>query len=105
MGKPREQGPKTPAEAMGGHLHSAAAKLNLGGQQQPRIPPATPSQPDLGHAEVLYEYKGTEAEDLSVGAFDVVKLLEKVNDDWWKAEATDGSGRSGLVPSTYVKVI
>ncbi|UZJ57451.1 hypothetical protein CBS101457_006771 [Exobasidium rhododendri] len=115
MNQHKQQGPRTPADTVNS-LHSAASRMNFGQPQRatpaaavPSPPPPPPPAPshstDLGQAEVLYEYKGTEAEDLSVRPYDIITLLEKINDDWWKAEAGDGSGRTGLVPSSYVKLI
>lgn len=108
--------PITPGEAVSGlrALNSAANRMNLGGQQQARAappppPPPPPSAavaaPSLGQAEVLYDYNGTEADDLIARKFEIVDLVEKVNGDWWKAEASDGSGRSGLIPANYIKLI
>lgn len=104
--------PITPGEALSG-LHavtSAANRLNLGQQAGQRRTPAPPPPPPaaeeadyLGQAEVIYEYKGTEADDLNVRKFEIISLTEKVDENWWRAETTDG--RSGLVPSSYVKLI
>lgn len=103
--------PVTPGEAISGlrAVNRAANRMNFSGDQQRGAPPPPPPPPggtasnSLGQAEVIYEYKGTEAEDLNVRQFDIITLIEKVNDDWWKAESSDG--RSGLVPATYVKVL
>lgn len=105
----QSKNPITPGEALSG-LHavtSAANRMNLNSQKRvPGPPPPPPAEEEaeyLGQAEVIYDYKGTDAEDLNVRKFEIINLTEKVSDDWWKAETTDG--RSGLVPSTYVKVI
>lgn len=102
--------PITPGEAVSG-LHamtSAANRMNLAQQRRTPAPPPAPSlaaSASLGQAEAIYDYNGTDADDLSVRKFEIINLLEKVDENWWKAEATDGSERSGLVPSSYVRAL
>lgn len=98
--------PITPGEAVSGlrALNSAANRMNLGHQSRAAPPPPAPAE-SLGQAEVVYDYNGTELDDLSARRFEIVNLLEKVNEDWWKAEASDGSARSGLIPASYIKVV
>jgi hypothetical protein len=104
--------PITPGEAVSG-LHamtSAANRMNLNQQRRTPAPPPQPPAPSppaqsasIGQAEVIYDYNGSDADDLNVRKFDIINLLEKVDENWWKAEATDGSQRSGLVPSSYTR--
>lgn len=108
MGKPRAEAPATAGEAISGASPPRTSNSTSRAAPPPapalRTTPApAPDEPEFGQAEVVYDYNGTELEDLSVKRFEIIDLIEKVSDDWWKARATDG--RTGIVPSTYVKQI
>ncbi|KAL8279335.1 hypothetical protein RQP46_008372 [Phenoliferia psychrophenolica] len=62
-------------------------------------PPKPPVRKGLGIATASYDYAGAEAEDLSFSEGELITVLEKVSDDWWKGELR---GKSGLFPSAYV---
>lgn len=55
----------------------------------------------LGTAEALYDYEGTDAEDLRLQQGEKVALVQKVSEDWWRGRAADG--REGIFPTTYVR--
>ncbi|CEH17615.1 protein that induces appearance of [Ceraceosorus bombacis] len=65
--------------------------------------PLPPTRRGLGRAVALYDYDGTEAEDLRVGEGEEVELIEKVSEDWWRAKSSEG--RQGIVPSTYLRLL
>lgn len=102
MGKPRPEAPATVGEAISGYLPKATPASTSRTAPPPAPAPRLKAEPtSLGQAEVLYDYNGTESEDLSVKRFDIIDLIEKISEDWWKARSNDG--REGIVPSTYVK--
>jgi len=106
MGKPRPEAPATVGEAISGIVPKSTPATTSRTAPPPAPAPrekAEPQLPSLGQAEVLYDYNGTESEDLSVKRFDIIDLIEKISDDWWKGRSNDG--REGIVPSTYVKQI
>jgi hypothetical protein len=51
----------------------------------------------LSRAEAVWAFNGSEAGDLTFAANDVIEVVEKVKDDWWR------SSEIGLFPSSYVK--
>lgn len=74
------------------------------GKPRDHAPGAAPSEAaaaTAGQAEVLYDFSGAEAEDLAVKRFDIIDLVERISDDWWRARASDG--RAGIVPANYIK--
>lgn len=107
MGKPRPEPPSTAGEAItpsNARVPASSSARSIPPPPAPRAP-AIAQEPAYGQAEVLYDYNGGEAEDLVVKRFEIINLLDKISDDWWKAESTDGSDRKGIVPSSYVKQI
>lgn len=92
------------------------------GRQVPPTPssrghsPGPPAYNGVGQAEALYEYTGTEENDLPFRVGDKITILEYVNNglqipqtlqrsetdstDWWRGELR---GKEGLFPSNYVK--
>ncbi|PWN36133.1 uncharacterized protein FA14DRAFT_52101 [Meira miltonrushii] len=104
MGKPRPEAPASVGEAISGVLPKAMPATTSRTAPPPAPAPRVKAEPaSLGQAEVLYDYNGTEAEDLSVKRYDIIDLVEKISEDWWKGRSSDG--REGIVPSTYVKQI
>lgn len=63
----------------------------------------------LGVYKALYDYAPQGEGELTVTAGDVLYILEKGEDDWWKAKkrATDEDDDEpvGLVPSNYVEEV
>ena len=49
---------------------------------------------------VLYEYKSERADELYLKFGDIIKVIERRSDGWWRGES---NGKIGLFPSTYVK--
>ena len=50
----------------------------------------------------MWAFNGSEAGDLTFAANDVIEVVEKVKDDWWRGRVL-GSSEIGLFPSSYVK--
>jgi hypothetical protein len=69
---------------------------------QPPPPSYTPTALVLSRAEALWAFNGSEAGDLTFAANDVIEVVEKVKDDWWRGRVL-GSSEIGLFPSSYVK--
>ncbi|POY76115.1 hypothetical protein BMF94_0838 [Rhodotorula taiwanensis] len=60
--------------------------------------PAAPA--GLGTATALYDFEGTQAEDLPFRTGDVISITEIVSDDWLKGSL---HGRTGIFPTAYVQ--
>ncbi|BGP54198.1 hypothetical protein JCM8202_001332 [Rhodotorula sphaerocarpa] len=54
----------------------------------------------LGTATALYDFEGTQAEDLPFVTGDTITVTEIVSDDWLKGELR---GRTGIFPTAYVQ--
>lgn len=48
-----------------------------------------------------YDYESEEAGDLTFSAGEVIEVLEKVDDSWWKGKIGD---REGIFPATFVEL-
>ncbi|KAF8576218.1 hypothetical protein K439DRAFT_1640708 [Ramaria rubella] len=53
-------------------------------------------------AEALYDYNSSDPNDLPLQAEQRVLVIARTSDDWWTGEV---DGKSGLFPSTYVKML
>ena len=71
-------------------------------QQQPPPPQYTPTALVLSRAEAQWSFAGSELGDLSFQANDIIEVVEKVKDDWWRGRIA-GTTEIGLFPSSYVK--
>ncbi|KAK9760523.1 hypothetical protein K7432_015365, partial [Basidiobolus ranarum] len=49
-------------------------------------------------ARVLYDYQAQQEDELSVSADVVVDILEKIDENWWRAQIDE---HIGLIPATY----
>ena len=47
-----------------------------------------------------FPFEGTDKDDLTFKKGDIITVLDKIDDGWWKGELC---GRAGLFPTTYVK--
>lgn len=56
----------------------------------------------LGQCVVQYDYTGERPDELSLKIGDIINVLEKRIDGWWRGQL-NGVGTIGLFPSTYVK--
>jgi hypothetical protein len=56
-------------------------------------------------ARTLYDFDAPEGQDcISFTMGSTVTIIKKDNNDWWTAQAEDGS-KTGLVPANYVELI
>ncbi|GBP38849.1 Uncharacterized protein B0303.7 [Eumeta japonica] len=60
-----------------------------------------PPSPSLGTALVLYNFESSELGDLGLREGDKVKVLKKINEDWYYGEC---GGRRGQFPASYVDI-
>ncbi|KAK9451079.1 SH3 domain-containing protein [Limtongia smithiae] len=61
-----------------------------------------PQQLEIG--EAIYDYNPTDSSDLPLYRGAQIIVLEKINPDWWRGRDR-GTGREGIFPSCYVRVI
>ncbi|KAL5527124.1 hypothetical protein ACEPAG_5915 [Sanghuangporus baumii] len=59
----------------------------------------------LGVLKALYDYSADSEEEISVKEDQILFLIERTDDDWWKVKPRDGdeSNEGGLVPAAYVE--
>lgn len=68
-------------------------------------PPTNLPPGAIASATVLYDYAdGSDPDDLVAKQGETVYLTEKISDDWWRAKSQDGD-RTGIIPSSYVRVL
>jgi len=63
-----------------------------------------PEEPEGEWAEVLYDYSSEDPGDLKIQAGTHVLVTAKSSEDWWTGQ-TDGQGKEGLFPASYVKLL
>jgi actin cytoskeleton-regulatory complex protein SLA1 len=63
----------------------------------------------LGVYKAIYEYAPKAEGELAINEGDLLYVLEKGEDDWWKAkkkaESDDEPEEEGLVPNNYVEEV
>uniref|UniRef100_A0A3B5QQZ0 Adapter molecule crk n=1 Tax=Xiphophorus maculatus TaxID=8083 RepID=A0A3B5QQZ0_XIPMA len=63
-------------------------------------PPAAPQQPkEQEFVRAVFNFPGNDDEDLPFKVGDVLRVLEKPEDQWWSAASQDG--RIGMIPVPY----
>lgn len=93
---------KTPAHEKAMQPISGPTPSQQQQQQQQPPPQYTPTALVISRAEALWAFPGSEAGDLSFRADDLIEVVEKVKDDWWRGRIA-GTTEIGLFPSSYVK--
>jgi len=70
----------------------------------PPVRRISPPQPNLQRAKALWSYNenGSEPNDLSFRAGDIIEVITETNADWWTGRL---NGKQGLFPSNYVEKI
>ncbi|WFD14544.1 hypothetical protein MARU1_000550 [Malassezia arunalokei] len=82
----------------------AHAVPSMDSAAQADAPPAeatTAMSSGLGEATALYTFQGAQAGDLSITQGERIVLLDKVNDDWFRAQSVNGA--VGIVPANYIQ--
>jgi hypothetical protein len=54
-------------------------------------------------ARVLYPFASTESDELILRKNEVLEILDKTEDDWWRCRKT--SGEEGMAPLNYLEVL
>lgn len=67
-------------------------------EDEPKVKPSSKPQ-----AKVLYKYDGGEDRTISVKKGEIVEIIKKTNEDWWKV--LNDNGERGFVPRSYLKEI
>jgi hypothetical protein len=67
---------------------------------RPPPPPAAPPSRNLGKVVALFDHTIDEADELEFRTGDIIEVLDKNDDGWWKGKC---KGKEGLFPSNYVK--
>jgi hypothetical protein len=65
--------------------------------------PALATTPYLCVASATYDYRGTDAGDLTLQPQDRIHVTEYVNQDWWRGQ-NQRTGATGIFPANYVQV-
>ncbi|THV02832.1 SH3-domain-containing protein [Dendrothele bispora CBS 962.96] len=66
--------------------------------------PPVAATPSLPQAKALWPYNenGTDSDDLSFSAGDIIEIVEETNADWWMGRV---NGKEALFPSSYVEKV
>ncbi|RXW25631.1 hypothetical protein EST38_g200 [Candolleomyces aberdarensis] len=72
---------------------------------QPRAvppPPPPPQRDSAPQAKALWGHneKGSDPNDLTFSAGDIIEIIDETNADWWRGRF---NGKEGLLPSSYVE--
>ncbi|KDQ57296.1 hypothetical protein JAAARDRAFT_194450 [Jaapia argillacea MUCL 33604] len=81
---------------------SGGGRFGVPPPQRRNIPPPPQKQPANPRAKAIYGYneEGSEPNDLTFHAGDIIEIISETNDDWWTGKI---NGRQGLVPVNYVE--
>ncbi|KAK1883438.1 Crk-like protein [Dissostichus eleginoides] len=63
--------------------------------------PSTVSDENLEYVRTLYDFTGSDAEDLPFKKGEILIILEKPEEQWWSAKSKEG--RVGMIPVPYVE--
>lgn len=67
-----------------------------------QAPAGVPARQDESEfVRALFDFPGSDEEDLPFRKGDVLRVLEKTEEQWWSAQNADG--RKGLIPVPYVE--
>lgn len=60
-------------------------------------------------SKALYDYEARTEDELDIKENDILYVIDKEDDDWWKAELKQPSGEDsgpvGLVPAQYLEQV
>lgn len=59
------------------------------------------AEDNLEYVRTLYDFTGSDAEDLPFKKGEILIILEKPEEQWWSAKNKDG--RAGMIPVPYVE--
>lgn len=69
----------------------------------PVHPIGGPGDENMEYVRTLYDFTGSDAEDLPFKKGEILIILEKPEEQWWSAKNKDG--RVGMIPVPYVEKI
>ena len=72
----------------------------MGGGSAPENKAAAPEAKKFPQFKALYAYGGQHDDELAFEAGDIINLISKDEEAWWKGEL---NGRTGVFPSNYVE--
>ncbi|CAG8466236.1 3320_t:CDS:10 [Diversispora eburnea] len=84
------------------HQDSIAKPVSVIPPLPPKKKPPKPKRAEL-KAKVIYEYDADGDDEINLKEEEVVVILDKSDDDWWKGR--NENGEVGLFPSNYVELI
>ncbi|CAM9419163.1 crk-like protein [Lampetra fluviatilis] len=85
------------------HLDTTTLREPAGGGAPPpcqQVPPALASAP-MDYVQALYDFAGSDAEDLPFQRGEVLLVLDRPEEQWWTAR--NRAGRAGMIPVPYVE--
>uniref|UniRef100_A0A3Q2Q3H1 Adapter molecule crk n=1 Tax=Fundulus heteroclitus TaxID=8078 RepID=A0A3Q2Q3H1_FUNHE len=82
-------------------LIEPVAKAKNSGPTGSPSPGAPPQPKEAEFVRALFDFPGNDEEDLPFRAGDVLRVLEKPEDQWWSA--SNQEGRVGMIPVPYVE--
>ena len=86
---------------MGGLDKPTTAAAGASGSESPNPGAASSSeQPERPKFKALYSYAGQHDDELAFNVGDIITLISKEEEAWWKGEL---DGRQGVFPSNYVE--
>ncbi|KAL1919154.1 uncharacterized protein VTP21DRAFT_2536 [Calcarisporiella thermophila] len=63
---------------------------------------STASKQSCAKARVLYDYRASQRDELSIRSGTIISIIDRCDPNWWRAEY---AGAEGLVPSNYVDIL
>jgi hypothetical protein len=85
---------RSPSPLRKGHTHTPPVIQLKAGLDQ---------QDGYARAVGLYDFKATDSGDLGFSKGQVITIVGKAGEDWWKGRNIDG--KEGIFPSNYVEVV
>ncbi|XP_057695881.1 adapter molecule crk [Corythoichthys intestinalis] len=73
--------------------HTSFISVGAGGAPPPRL--------EDEYVRALFDFPGNDDEDLPFRKGDILRVLEKPEEQWWNAQNSDG--RAGMIPVPYVE--
>ncbi|XP_005951171.1 crk-like protein [Haplochromis burtoni] len=69
----------------------------------PPVQPMVGAEENLEYVRTLYDFTGSDAEDLPFKKGEILIILERPEEQWWSAKNKDG--RVGMIPVPYVEKV
>lgn len=82
-------------------IEPVTARSKHASQSRPLSTGVPARQDDAEYVRALFDFPGNDEEDLPFRKGDVLRVIEKTEEQWWSAQNADG--RKGLIPVPYVE--